>query len=326
MYRSKIYIKRVIIMALSSNLINNTLLKQYTAEVKNNNTISDKGTNDFQREKEMQEAAFQTILMQMMDSTGNSMMAELMTEALSKQGSFSLDDSLGAISNFNSNIRGASREIFNDYTQGDNKMDGLGLTAAKYESNVNPGTISNTPGDYGGKSYGAWQFSSKEGSLDSFINSLKGENNEFYEKLSGAKAKDDNKFGVNFDSEWTGIATSNNEEFLKLQHEYVKQNYYDGAAQDLKLKYGFDISQKSDALKESLFSTVVQHGVGGTSSLFSKINLNNSDGNIINDLYNERQKVNVYFKSSSAQVKQSVYNRFTKEKQDMLSMLNEQFV
>ena len=313
-------------MALSSNLINNTLLKQYTAEVKNNNTISDKGTNDFQREKEMQEAAFQTILMQMMDSTGNSMMAELMTEALSKQGSFSLDDSLGAISNFNSNIRGASREIFNDYTQGDNKMDGLGLTAAKYESNVNPGTISNTPGDYGGKSYGAWQFSSKEGSLDSFINSLKGNNNEFYEKLSGAKAKDDNKFGVNFDSEWTGIATSNNEEFLKLQHEYVKQNYYDGAAQDLKLKYGFDISQKSDALKESLFSTVVQHGVGGTSSLFSKINLNNSDGNIINDLYNERQKVNVYFKSSSAQVKQSVYNRFTKEKQDMLSMLNEQFV
>lgn len=312
-------------MALSSNLISNTLLNQYTSEIKNNNTISDKDKNDFQREKAMQEAAFQTILMQMTDSSGNSMMAELMSEALSKQGSFSLDDSLGAISNFNSNMRGASREVFDDSTQSvENKKGILGFSAAKYESNMNPGTISNTPGDYGGKSYGAWQFSSKTGSLDSFINSLKVNNTEFYEKLSGAK--DNNKFGENFDTEWAGVATSNKEEFLKLQHDYVKQDYYDNAAQDLKLKYGFDISQKSDALKESLFSTVVQHGVGGTSSLFSKINLNNSDGNIINDLYNERQKVNTYFKSSSAQVKQSVYNRFTKEKQDMLSMLNGQVV
>ncbi|MGH4120113.1 vgrg protein [Clostridium sp.] len=313
-------------MALSANMINSTLLKQYTAEIKKNNATSDIGTVNLQNEKEMQEAAFQTILMQMTDSSGNSMMAELMSEALSKQGSFSLDDSLGAISNFNSNMRGASREIFNDYTQGDNKVDGLGLTAAKYESNANPGTISNTPGDYGGKSYGAWQFSSKTGSLDSFINSLKGNNNELYKKLSGAKAKDGNRFGVNFDAQWTGIATSNKKNFLKLQHDCIKQDYYDSAAQNLKLKYGFDINQKSDALKESFFSTVVQHGVGGTSSLFSKINLNNSDGNIINDLYKERQKVNIYFKSSSAQVKQSVYNRFTKEKQDMLSMLNSQII
>jgi hypothetical protein len=313
-------------MALSANMIN-TMLKQYTAEIKNNNSISDTGTANLQREKEMQEAAFQTILMQMMDSAGNSMMAELMSEALSKQGSFSLDDSLGAISNFNSNMRGASREVFDDSTQSvENKKGILGFSAAKYESNINPGTISNTTGDYGGKSYGAWQFSSKTGSLDSFINSLKVNNTEVYEKLSGAKAKDNNKFGENFDTEWARLATSNKEEFLKLQHDCVKQDYYDNAAQDLKLKYGFDISQKSDALKESLFSTVVQHGVGGTSSLFSKINLNNSDGNIINDLYNERQKVNTYFKSSSAQVKQSVYNRFTKEKQDMLSMLNGQVV
>ncbi|MBY7023563.1 vgrg protein, partial [Clostridium botulinum] len=55
-------------------------------------------------------------------------------------------------------------------------------------------------------------------------------------------------------------------------------------------------------------------------------NLNNNDSNIINDLYNERQNVNVYFRSSSPEIRQSVYNRFTREKQDMLSMLNEQFV
>ncbi|MFT5872315.1 MAG: hypothetical protein ACI8WT_001245 [Clostridium sp.] len=314
-------------MALSTNIINNTLLKQYTSQMKNNNIISDKSTSNVEHEKEMQELAFQTMLIQMMDSSGNSMMAELMSTALSNQDSFNLDDSLGAMSNFKSTIRGGAQSLSNNYSESAvTKFSGLGLTAAKYESNVNPGTISNTPGDYGGKSYGAWQFSSKTGSLDSFINSLNVNNKEFYLKLSDAKAKDGNKFGENFDASWTSIAQSNNDKFLKLQQDYIKQNYYDTAAQTLKSKYGFDISKKSDALKESLLSTVVQHGVGGALSVFSKINLNNSDGNIINDLYNERQKVNVYFRDSSQSVKQSVYNRFTKEKQDMLNMLNRELV
>ena len=312
-------------MALSTNIINNTLLKQYTEQMKNNSTISDKGSS-LENEKAMQEFAFQTMLAQMMDSSGNSMMAELMSNALSKQDSFNLDDSLSAISNFNSNMRGAARSIFNDNSQNTESKSELGFVASKYESNSNPGTISNTSGDYGGKSYGAWQFSSKTGSLDSFVNSLREKNSEFYTQLSEGKAKDGNKFGKNFDVAWTSIALSNKDKFLNLQQGYVKENYYDSAAQSLKSKYGFDISEKSNALKESLWSTVVQHGVGGALSVFSKLNLNNSDGKIINDLYSERQKVNHYFRSSSTEVKQSVYNRFTREKQDMLSMLDGEFV
>jgi len=319
----KSYVKWGIAMALSSSAMNNILLKQYTAQLKNNDINSNKSTSNFEQEKAMQELAFQTMLSQMMDSSGNSMMAELMSTALSKQDSFSLDDSLGTVSNFNSIMRGASQSLINSDSVGiDNDFSGLGSVAAKYESNANPGTISNTPGDYGGKSYGTWQFSSKTGSLDSFVNSLSGKDKEFYSKLSEAKAKDGNKFGQNFDIAWTSIALTNKDKFLKLQQDYVKQNYYDTAAKELKTKYGFDISEKSDALKESLWSTVVQHGVGGTSSVFSKINLNNSDGNIINDLYNERQRVNVYFRDSSPAVRQSVYNRFTREKQDMMNMLN----
>jgi hypothetical protein len=310
-------------MALSTNAMNNTLLKQYMSQIKNDNSSSDKGTTNIENEKAMQQFAFQAMLEQMSDSQGNSMMAELLTTALSKQESFSLDDSLGALSNFNSNMRGAARSVFNDYSQGtNNNYSGLGFAAAKYESNGNPGSISNTPGDYGGKSYGAWQFSSKTGSLDSFINSLNGKENAFYFKLSNAKAKDGNKFGENFDAAWTSIAQENKSKFLNLQQDCVKQDYYDAAAKALKTKYGFDVSKKSNALKESLWSTVVQHGVGGTLSVFSKLNLKNGDGNIINDLYNERQKVDLYFRSSSAEVKQSVYNRFTREKQDMMNMFN----
>ncbi|MGH4123965.1 MAG: vgrg protein [Clostridium sp.] len=310
-------------MALSTNIINDALLKQYGAQIKNNNRISDKSTKSFEDEKAMQELAFQTMLIQIMDSSGNSKMAEFMATALSKQDSFNLDDSLGTMSNFNSIMRGATQSLLNDDSKGeDNKFSGLGSISAKYESNGNPGTISNTPGDYGGKSYGAFQFSSKTGSLDSFVNSLSKKDNAIYTKLAGAKAKDGNRYGVNFDTAWISIALSDREKFLKLQQNCVKGDYYDTAAQALKSKYGFDISKKSDALKESLLSTVVQHGVGGTLSVFSKLNLNNSDGNIINDLYKERQKVDIYFRSSSAQVRQSVYNRFTLEKQDMLNMLN----
>lgn len=310
-------------MALSTNIINNTLLNQYATQIKNNNKISDNSAKNFEDEKAMQELAFQTMLIQIMDSSGNSMMAELMSTALSNQDSINLNDSLGSMSSFNSIMRGATQSLLNnDNKSADNKFSGFGNISAKYESNASPGTISNTPGDYGGKSYGAWQFSSKTGSLDSFVGSLQKKDSEIYSKLSEAKAKDGNRYGKNFDTAWISIALSDKDKFFKLQQDCIKKDYYDTAAQALKTKYGFDISEKGDALKESLLSTVVQHGVGGTLSVFSKLNLNNSDGNIINDLYNERQKVDVYFRSSSQEVKQSVYNRFTREKQDMLNMLN----
>jgi len=322
-----IYVGWVIVMALSTDIVSNALLKQYALLIKNNNTVSGKSTTDDYNQQSMQESDFQTLLIQMMESSGNSMMAELMSTALSNQNAFNLDDSLGTMGNFNSTIRGASQILEGNSSEDtSNKISGLGLTAAKYESNLNPGTISNSSGDYGGKSYGAWQFSSKTGSLDSFINSLSTKDKDFYLKLSQAKAKDGNKFGSNFDVAWTNIALSNKDKFLKLQQDSIKNNYYDVAASVLKSKYGFDISKKSGALKESLLSTVVQHGVGGALSVFSKLNLKNSDGNIINDLYNERQKVNIYFRDSSAEIKQSVYNRFTREKQDMLNMFKEESV
>ncbi|MBW9172251.1 vgrg protein [Clostridium estertheticum] len=306
-------------MALSSDIIFNNMLNQYKLQTKaNTNTISsDTSTSSVNKEIENQKIMFQTMLIQMMDSSETSMMTQLMSSAISNQNSYSVNDSLNSLNDFNAKMRDAAKSLPND-----NNSNGLGLTSAKYESNLNPAAISNTLGDYGGKSYGAWQFSSKTGSLDSFISSLKIKDKEIYSRLTEAKAKDGNEFGKNFDQTWTSIALCNKDKFLKLQQNSIKGNYYDVAAAELKQKYGFDISKKSGALKESLLSTVVQHGVTGTLSVFSKLNLKNSDKNIINDLYNERQKVDVYFRDSSQAVKQSVYNRFTREKQDMLNMLN----
>lgn len=315
-------------MALDASSFGNILLKQYNSQVTNKNVsdaVNGDKSDNVSQEKVMQEMVFQVMLSEMMESMGNSAMAETLLDSLSGNEALTLDNSLSTSSNFNSNVRGAAQLLSQNYSNGNSIVssnNSLGFRAAKYESNLNPGEISNTPGDYGGKSYGAWQFSSKTGSLDSFINSLKDKNIELYSKFSAAKAMDGNTFGRNFDAAWTSTALSNKSGFLSLQQSYVKENFYDKAAQAIKSRTGVDINTKSDAVKESLWSTAVQHGVGGATSIFSKLNLNNSDANIINDLYNERQKVNIYFRDSSAPIKQSVYNRFTREKQDMLNMLS----
>ncbi|APH18486.1 hypothetical protein [Clostridium botulinum] len=338
-------------MVENTNLLNSIFLNQYKTQMNNSNNtnkVDGKTLGNFDQQQAVQQMVFQVVLSQMMNSMGsmngmssmngmdsmssmNGMGSLVATQALlsslTNTSSFSLDNSLNALSNFNSTMRGAASSLSKGYNNRvDNSFSNLGIRASKYESNLNPAEISDDPGDYGGKSYGAWQFSSRTGSLDSFINSLKGNNNDMYYKLTYAKAKDNNTFGENFDAAWKSISSQNKDRFLKVQQNYVKVNFYDTVAQSLKSRFDFDVSKKSNALKESLWSTVVQHGVGGATSIFSKLNLNNNDSNIINDLYNERQNVNVYFRSSSPEIRQSVYNRFTREKQDMLSMLNEQFV
>lgn len=320
-------------MGISANGINKINLKNSAAEIKNksNNTRVENNIKDINQQKEIEKIAFQLMFQQMMNTTGNSMMKEVLASTLAQENSYSSIGSLStlkALSSLNSVKRndGYSHQSMKAYSKGSNNgIRALGLKASKYESNLNPGAISNTPGDFGGKSYGAWQFSSKTGSLDGFINSLKGKQNDLYSILSQAKIKDGNTFGKNFDAVWTNIASSSKDKFLKVQQDYVKQTYYDKISKDLNSKFGFDINKRSDALKESLWSTVVQHGVGGALSVFSNLNLNKNDHEIINDLYNERQKVDIYFRSSSQEVKQSVYNRFTREKQDMLAMLEGNF-
>lgn len=303
-----------------SNSVNNALLTKLSSQSK---VSSNTDNSNSDQQKVLTNMLFETLLSQMTGDSGNSVASQSLVNALTNNDSSSLLTSLSALNNFNSSMRQTSQSMTNSLGYNADDTSGtLGLRASKYESDLNPASISNAPGDYGGKSYGAWQFSSRTGSLDSFINSLAGTNPEVYSKLSTAKAKDGNTFGNNFDAAWKNLASANKGEFLKLQQNYIKTNYYDKVAQNLKSKYGFDLNQKSAALKESVWSTAVQHGVGGATAIFSKLNLNNSDGNIINNLYNERQNVNLYFRGSSTEIKESVYNRFSREKQDMLSMLN----
>ncbi len=195
----------------------------------------------------------------------------------------------------------------------------LGSLSAKYESSGNPETIADTPGDPGGKSYGVYQFAANVGSLNSFLMWLSNVEPNMHNRLLAAK-NIDGGYGRNFDAVWIQIANADPQSFYNIQHTYIKGSYFDPVVSHFKEK-GFNIEVRSKALQNVVWSTAVQHGVGGAKIIIGKQDLNNSDREIITGIYNERMKVNIYFISSSAAVKRSVYNRFKTELQDALAML-----
>ncbi len=200
----------------------------------------------------------------------------------------------------------------------------LGVISAKYESNGNPGVISNNSGDPGGKSYGAWQFNSKDKIVIKFYEWTKDYNKDIYTKLNSAYIADGNTNGTYFDSAWKQIASENPTAFLQLQHDYTKEKYYDAAARCLLEDTGFDINKQSSALQNVLWSAAVHHGVKGSVRIFEGVDLTASQSDIITAIYNERQKVDVYFPGCSQKIKNSVYNRMIQEKADALKLLNDQ--
>jgi len=142
----------------------------------------------------------------------------------------------------------------------------LGTLSAKYESNGDPGAISYTAGDAGGPSYGAYQFATNAGTPQDFCMWL----------------------GVDWgtpgtpevDANWPAAAQPDPEGFLAAQHSYVKAVYFDTAAV-LLAGIGVDLSQRSEALSQVVWSAAVQYGPGYIVELF--LTAAGGDPNAIDD-------------------------------------------
>lgn len=187
----------------------------------------------------------------------------------------------------------------------------LGSLSARYESNGNPATVSTGKGDIGGVSYGSYQLSTASGHAQKFAN-------WFGQGLDKLKAGTSS-----FTNKWKELAKKDPEGFQQAQHAYIAENHYKPAVNALKSSTGVDVNQYSDVLKDVVWSIGVQHGAGGSKSIFSRsgIKPGMSERDIINLLYKERSKVNVYFKSSPRSTKDSVAKRFEKERLDALKRL-----
>ncbi len=201
----------------------------------------------------------------------------------------------------------------------------LGGLSRKYEA-TGPGTVSSGAGDAGGVSYGSYQFSSKAGTAQAFVNSLKSSHPPYYQALAGKKPGT-----AAFSTAWKKLAAKDPKGFDQAQHDYVKKTHYDPAVAGVKSRTGIDVSKRSAAVRDVLWSTAVQHGPGAAPGIFkaalhgrdpSKV----SDADLIKGVYAERGRTDsrgnlVHFPGSSKAVQRGVANRFHNEQRDALAEL-----
>lgn len=208
----------------------------------------------------------------------------------------------------------------------------LGELSAQYESNGNPGTVSSGCGDYGGASYGKYQFSSAYGVVQDFVEWLKKQSDPWanYGRVLNDSG-DYNSEG--FIEKWREIGEIDPDSFGKLQHDYTKEVYFDTAAEELRSELGFDIedeSAHSNTLRQVLWSRSVQYGSGNMIELFElACELAVNDINSIDDfaliyyIY-EVCSTNKEWCQGSADIKEGLRNRFKNEREQALLMLEEE--
>ena len=197
----------------------------------------------------------------------------------------------------------------------------LGVLSGQYESNGNPGSVSSGTGDYGGVSYGVWQFSSKLGSLSSFVLWLSSNNPGYYNSLNNARKLDGGNFGTNFNNTWKRLGKDSYHEFYELQHSYIKTKFYDVLVNNLKSTGNYETRLRSFAVRNVLWSTAVQHGPSGAYNIINKFKNTTNISQFITSTYTERSRVDIYFPSSPT-LHNSLINRFNSEKTDALKIYN----
>lgn len=198
-------------------------------------------------------------------------------------------------------------------------LGGLGAVSAMFESGKGGvGTISTGKGDHGGVSYGAHQLSSKSGTMAKFLRSEQGAAYaaDFAGLQPGTAA---------FNQKYKEVVGRDSKGFEEAQAGFMKATHYDPAARKLANDTGLDVSKRSRALQELVYSTSTQYG-GGSSVLAKALagrDANSmSDEELINTMQDyKRDNVGVNFKSSSAAVQASVAQRAEREKATLLKIL-----
>lgn len=188
----------------------------------------------------------------------------------------------------------------------------LGSLSSEYESNDNPGCIS-TWDTVGGASYGAWQFAQNTGSLDAFLIWLKTENSQLFNALDTARKNDSGNLGTNFNNTWVSLAKNNYTEFYTAQHKFAKLYFYDPLITKLRNSGDYDERLSSYAVRNTLWSTAIQHGISGANYIISKFKNTTNISDFINSIYTERSRVDAYFYSQPDSVKAALVERFKKE-------------
>jgi len=184
---------------------------------------------------------------------------------------------------------------------------GFGWLARMFESGgAGPAAVSSGYGDFGGKSYGSYQFASRTGDVDRF---LKGSG---YDKMFAGLSVGSGPF----DEKWKNLGM-NDPKFAEAQNEYIKAKYLYPQAQKILSDTGIDVRSRHPIISEETLSTAVQYGPA--TSVISRA-LRGTDPASITDAeilqrigQQKIENVGTNFRSSSPAVQASVANRIKRE-------------
>lgn len=191
----------------------------------------------------------------------------------------------------------------------------LGSLSAKYESGGSPSSIGKD--STGGWSYGAYQLTQKN--VDNFIKFLEFTplNGPLVQTLKAARVG-----SSTFNEAWKKLGEQNAQQFGDVQTQYIGDTYFKNAQTRLS-QDGVDITQYSDAFKQVVWSTAVQHGPASAAKIIKRaIDKGGTEQDIINRIYDFRWNDGKNFKSSTKEVASAVHNRLQNERKDALALLN----
>lgn len=121
----------------------------------------------------------------------------------------------------------------------------LGTLSAAEESG-NKGPLAYNPDDRGGKSYGTYQMHSKTDHLPAFARRV---------GITGTPGTDA------FLRSWrAAVNRLGPKKFQAAEHQHIKETHFDVQAQEIRRRTGLDVTARSKAVQDMVWSTAVQHG------------------------------------------------------------------
>lgn len=198
----------------------------------------------------------------------------------------------------------------------------LGSLSEKYETGGRgPGTVSTGRGDPGGVSYGSYQLASKTGTVQAFLR------NEGAPWADQFKGMDPTISRGAFERQWKAIAASEPEAFADAQHAFIQRTHYEPVVKHVRGTTGLDVSTRSAAVQDAVWSTSVQHGraKGIVERAVRAVDVPPSspdyDRALVKAIYAERTRY-VSGLSMPEKTKESLLNRYENELADALRMLD----
>lgn len=200
-----------------------------------------------------------------------------------------------------------------------------GRLSAQYESNSEIDYIGYD--SRGGTSYGQYQIASKTGTMDYFLRFLDDKAPDIAGKLRAAGPSDTGGRSGRMPAAWKAVAASDPRRFEALQHEFIRSNNYSPAAKSIVLTTGVDVTKRSYALREVLWSTAVQHGPGGAERIFTQAIEKaeamppgqDFDKAVIEEVYRVRGQK---FFRHNKRIREAVLSRFQDEKTTAIALLD----